>query len=175
LFINPEVEFSNPIWATVAPKKKENCKQSAGESSQTFDHETHLLAGNMKAKHPTGQMFDMEILTTTPRQDCSRRLTVSSLRRRAERPKLATNLKEGESWEGVGLTEQPKRSEIWLPNLSLGSKEMSESPTMADFRGGGRHETGMGRGAGRWWGEEEPCRHLLFLLLDQLTTNQIST
>jgi hypothetical protein len=66
LYIYPKVEFSNPIWTTISPKVKENGEQTAGKRSQILDQKTHLLAGNVKAEHPTGQMFDMKIFAATP-------------------------------------------------------------------------------------------------------------
>jgi hypothetical protein len=53
MFINPKVEFSKPIWTTITPKVKEDGKQLARKSTQTFDQETNLFERNMKAKHPT--------------------------------------------------------------------------------------------------------------------------
>jgi len=73
----------------------------------------------------------------------------------AERPKLATNLKDARDWEEIGLTEQPKCLEIRLPNLSPGSNEMFESLAISTISRRGRHGWGGQRWRiWRWWREE---------------------
>lgn len=73
----------------------------------------------------------LKSLAEPPKQDWRMRPTESTLRRMAERPKLATRWKaEGDKATGE-LIEQPNRCLARDSNLMPGSKERSDKPTMS--------------------------------------------
>ena len=104
----------------------------------------------------------LKFLAMPPRHAWRMRLTESSLRRTAERPKLATRWKfEGERGVG-GLTEHPNHCETRAANLIPGSKQRFESPAM-DAEEDQRRTSSEKEGGGTRWGGAPASTFFLFL------------
>lgn len=61
LFSIPVIVVPFLVWASIAAKEKISHKIFAREVLQLVDHKANGFAGNTKAKHPTDNMWDMEI------------------------------------------------------------------------------------------------------------------
>jgi len=53
--------ISAPIRVTSTPKKEIDSKLFVNETLEVVNHEAHILATNGEAKHPAGEVDDIEI------------------------------------------------------------------------------------------------------------------